>query len=206
MPKLGGSPHLPPNPSSSQGAGTCFGGPLQVGVQAQDIRALRVALWSHRSYKSARLPHAPPWCWAVGLLPPNALADALRAPCPSFPVPAASFPFTLCLELSLAPQKPDALGGSSAGRRVRAESQAAGVAHSPFALHLSGSIHCEISLLTKARGKQLVGDTPWRSCLLSSSQGWYAWLSHPTTEHTGAPSAQGQGAGWGPAQALGFAF
>lgn len=64
----------------------------------------------------------------AGLLLPNALADALRAPCPSFPVPAASFPFTLCLELSLAPQKPDALGESSAGRWVQAESQAAGVA------------------------------------------------------------------------------
>lgn len=128
MPKLGGRPYLPPNPSSSQGAGTCFGGPLHVGAQAQEIRASRVALQSHRSYKSARLPDAPPWCWAAGLLPPNALADALRAPCPSFPVPAASFPFTLCLELSLAPQKPDALGGSSVRRWVKAESQAAGVA------------------------------------------------------------------------------
>lgn len=88
------------------------------------------------------------------------------------------------------------------GCRLNPRQQGWLATQSPFALHLSGSTHGEISLLTQAQGKQLVGDTPRRSCLFSSGWSWYAWLSHPTT----VPRGREQGAGWGPAQALGFAF
>lgn len=77
---------------------------------------------------------------------------------------------------------------------------------SPFALHLSGSTHGEISLLTQAQGKQLVGDTPRRSCLFSSGRSWYAWLSHPTTEHIGCPQCPGAGGRVGPSSSLRLCF
>lgn len=78
----------------------------------------------------------------------------------------------------------------------------------PLALRLPGSTHYEMNLLTFAQGKQLVGDTPQRSCLFSSSQSWYAWLHLVTQPQStsAAPVPSGRESGWGPAQALGFAF
>lgn len=92
------------------------------------------------------------------------------------------------------------------GCRLNPRQQGWLATHSPFAQHLPSSTHCEISLLTKAQGKQLVGDTPRRSCLFSSSQGWYAWLSHPTTEHTGCPQCPEAGGRVGPSSSLRLCF
>lgn len=55
-------------------------------------------------------------------------------------------------------------------------------------------------LLTFAQGKQLVGDTPQRSCLFSSGQSWYAWsllFTQPHTEHTSCLQCPVAGVGGG---------
>lgn len=75
-------------------------------------------------------------------------------------------------------------------------------------------LHLGDCLLTFAQGKQLVGDTPQRSCLFSSGQSWYAWsllFTQPHKEHTSCPQCPvaGDGVGWewqGGGQVSGFAF
>lgn len=82
-----------------------------------------------------------------------------------------------------------------AGCRLNPRQQGWLATQSPFALHLSGSTHSEINLLTQAQGKQLVGDTPRRSvCSPPVGAGMPGLVTQPQST-LAAPSAQGQGQG-----------